>query len=59
MTQQNYEACTVGVKMATIKGRSLAWEKDQRGSGQKSPENPGKGLDHLKESLFSSKPKEI
>ena len=27
MMKQNYEACVVGAKMVTIKGRSLAWKK--------------------------------
>ena len=48
ITKEHYEACTVGVKMATIKGRRLALEnlgKDWVGEGHKTPEDPGKELD--------------
>lgn len=29
--EQNFEACAVGATSETIKGRGLAWEKDQIG----------------------------
>ena len=62
ITKEHYEACTVGVKMATIKGRRLALEnlgKDWVGEGHKTPEDPGKGLNSRKETLLSPTPKEI
>lgn len=48
MMRQNYEACAVGIKMATIKGKSLAWEnvgKGYVGYRYEILEDPGKGLD--------------
>lgn len=55
MRRQNCEACPVGAKMATIKGRCLAWEKDQIGCGYETPGELGKGLDRGKPSTSAGK----
>ena len=39
MMKQNCEACAIKAKTVTIKGRSLAWEKDWH----ENPEDPGMG----------------
>lgn len=48
MTNQSFEACKVGAKKVTVKGRSLVWKKLVKTLDRmrhKTPEDLGKGLD--------------
>lgn len=44
MKKHNYEAGSVEAKRVITKGKSLAWEKDPKGLGHRTSEDPGKGL---------------